>query len=189
MEPEPGGRWTAADLSGLAHGSRQWPGWAADSLTLADSQSWLSCAGVTPEGRRRLLRPRLLLASLCHPENFPLPRFSLAISGLARAARSTLLGHVELMDMQLGVTLDEIIERLAAGRVDVLGVSATCGQHDPMVRLLDAATTVASPPLMVVGPLHPQAHSARVVSTGRPAGPCEVLRTTWTSCSELMVLP
>jgi hypothetical protein len=35
---------------------------------------------ITPEGRRRLRRPRLRLASLYHPENFPLPRFPLAIS-------------------------------------------------------------------------------------------------------------
>ncbi|ORT46786.1 radical SAM protein, partial [Frankia sp. KB5] len=103
------------------------------------------------EGRRRLLSPRLLLASLYHPEYFPLPRFPLAISDLARAARSTLLGQVELMDMQLGVTLDDILGRVAAGGVDVLGVSATFGQHDLMTTLLDEVMGLDRRPLVVAG--------------------------------------
>lgn len=92
-----------------------------------------------------------MLTSLYHPEYFPLPRFPLAISDLARAARSTLLGRVELMDMQLGVTLDDIVARVASGQVDVLGVSATFGQHDLMTRLLDEVTALDAPPLLVAG--------------------------------------
>lgn len=151
IEHEVGGWWTAADLSGRAHGSRTWPDWTKDHLTIADPDSWLSRAEITAEGRRRLMRPRLLLASLYHPEYFPLPRFPLAISDLARAARATLLGAVELMDMQLGVSLEDIIERVTSGAVDVLGVSATFGQHDLMTRLLDAVTSGDTPPLVVAG--------------------------------------
>jgi hypothetical protein len=33
-------------------------------------------------------------------------------------------------DMQLGVSLDDIIDRTIPGAVDVLGVSITFGQHD-----------------------------------------------------------
>ena len=104
VEGEPG--WTVADLSGHPHGTRSWPPWALDQVRLASPESWLSDADVSAEGRWRLLRPRLLLASLYHPEHFPLPRFPLAVSDLARAARSTLLGRVELMDMQLGAGLE-----------------------------------------------------------------------------------
>jgi hypothetical protein len=71
----------------------------------------------------------VLLATLYHPEYFPLPRFPLAISDLARAARCTLTGQTELMDMQLGVTLDEITTTMATNRPDILGVSATFGQR------------------------------------------------------------
>lgn len=151
IEHEVGGSWTAADLSGQAHCSRTWPDWTKDHLTIADPDSWLSRAEITAEGRRRLQRPRLLLASLYHPEYFPLPRFPLAISDLARAARATLLGVVEMMDMQLGVSLEDIIERVTSGGVDILGVSATFGQHDLMTRLLDVVTSGDMPPLAVAG--------------------------------------
>ena len=54
----------------------------------------------------------MLLAALYHPEHFPLPRFPLGISDVARAARSTLLGTVRLADMQLGLTLEDLIRRV-----------------------------------------------------------------------------
>ncbi|MGH3939912.1 MAG: radical SAM protein [Pseudonocardiaceae bacterium] len=151
IEHEAGEAWTAADLSGLSHNSRVWPVWTHGHLAISEPGSWLSRVEITQAGRRRLLRPRLLLASLYHPEYFPLPRFPLAISDLARAARSTLLGTVELMDMQLGVSLEDIIGRATSGEVDILGISATFGQHDLMTRLLDAVTNSGTPPLMVAG--------------------------------------
>ncbi|MGH3796739.1 MAG: B12-binding domain-containing radical SAM protein [Pseudonocardiaceae bacterium] len=151
IENAVGEAWTAADLSGLSHDSRRWPEWTKDHLTFRKPQEWLSQAEITPEGCNRLLRPRLLLVSLYHPEYFPLPRFPLAISDLARAARSTLLGDVELMDMQLGVTQEKILHRVFAGAVDVVGVSVTFGQHDLMTRLLDEITSSDSHPLVVAG--------------------------------------
>lgn len=155
IEHEPSGCstgcWAVADLSGQPHSTREWPAWVGEHITLSDPDSWLSAAEITPEGRHRLLRPRLLLASLYHPENFPIPRFPLAISDLARAARATLLGQVELMDMQLGVSLEDILARVSEGEVDIVGVSATFGQHDLMTRLLDEITSVDNPPMLVAG--------------------------------------
>ncbi|MXQ65019.1 radical SAM protein [Actinomadura rayongensis] len=99
----------------------------------------------------RLTRPRVLLAALYHPEHFPLPRFPLGISDLARAARATLLGHVELIDMQLGAGLRDIIERIVTGRPDIVGISATFGQHGLMTSVLDEITAQEGGPLVVVG--------------------------------------
>ncbi|WP_327147030.1 B12-binding domain-containing radical SAM protein [Nocardia sp. NBC_01327] len=98
----------------------------------------------------RLERPDVLLAALYHPENFPLPRFPLAISDLARATRATLCGRVRLMDMQLGVTLDELLAAIAAG-VDVLGISATFGQHDLLATVLDTVAGIEDRPVTIVG--------------------------------------
>ncbi|HEU5475179.1 MAG TPA: radical SAM protein [Actinophytocola sp.] len=151
IEHQVGRTWTIADLSGRRHNTRAWPPWTTGHLTIAEPDTWLSAAEITPEGQRRLLRPRLLLASLYHPEYFPLPRFPLAISDLARAARSTLLGQVELMDMQLGLTMDDIVGRVRSGEVDVLGVSVSFGQHDLAVRLLDEITSLDNPPMVVAG--------------------------------------
>jgi hypothetical protein len=64
-------------------------------------QGEFDSATVGPAALHRLTRPRVLLTALYHPEVFPLPRFPLTISDLARAARSTLTGHVEMMDMGL----------------------------------------------------------------------------------------
>lgn len=143
--------WTVADLSGAPHETREWPHWAEDTLILDRPSSWISSARITPVGLYRLTRPRLLLAALYHPEYFPLPRFPLGISDLARAARGTLFGHVELMDMQLGVGLREIIERITTGRPDIVGISATFGQHDLMLSVLDERISDDGGPLVVVG--------------------------------------
>ncbi|WP_203217876.1 B12-binding domain-containing radical SAM protein [Nocardia terpenica] len=142
--------WTVADLAGQPHASRAWPGWAQRGIEFADAGSWLSTATLTSEALHRLERPEVLLAALYHPENFPLPRFPLAISDLARAARATLCGRVRLMDMQLGVTLEELLAAIAAG-VDVLGISATFGQHDLLATVLDTLAGLESRPVTIVG--------------------------------------
>lgn len=145
------GAWTAADLSGRPHRTRDWPAWARANLTLRQPSSWLSAAQITGTGLHRLVHPRTLLVALYHPEYFPLPRFPLGISDLARAARATLLGRVELMDMQLGVDLDEVIGRIAESRPDIVGVSATFGQHDLLTTLLEEIMLGEDPPLVVAG--------------------------------------
>jgi radical SAM superfamily enzyme YgiQ (UPF0313 family) len=145
------GRWVVADLSGQPHGSRAWPTWARDRVVLDEPASWLSLADVDEPVVERLSRPGVLLAALYHPETFPLPRFPLGISTVARAARETLLGSVSLADMQLGLTLDGLAARVEADRPDVLGLSATFGQYDLLVALLEAVYARDDPPLVVVG--------------------------------------
>jgi hypothetical protein len=147
----PDGLWTFADLSGRPHRTRVWPGWASGRIDVADADSWLSSARLDEYAVYRLSRPVVLLAALYHPENFPLPRFPLGISDVARAARATLLGTVRLADMQLGVTLPDLIRLVTEQVPDVLGISATFGQHDLMTELLDAAYALPSPPLVIAG--------------------------------------
>jgi hypothetical protein len=145
------GPWVVADLSGQPHRTRGWPAWTAGHLELADPGSWLSLATLDEHAAGRLSRPGVLLAALYHPEYFPLPRFPLGISDVARAARATLLGTVCLTDMQLGVTFSDLASQVATGDYDIVGVSATFGQHDLMTRLLDAAYALPRPPLIVAG--------------------------------------
>jgi hypothetical protein len=145
------GRWVIGDLSGQPHTSRTWPGWLEGHFRLDTPGSWLSVADLDEYAAARFARPRVLLAALYHPEYFPLPRFPLGISAVARAARSTLLGTVRLADMQLGVGLDDLITTVRTATPDILGVSATFGQHDLLTALLDAAFALPEPPLAVVG--------------------------------------
>ncbi|MFJ4151934.1 B12-binding domain-containing radical SAM protein [Streptomyces galbus] len=147
----PDGGWVAADLSGAEHASRHWPRWSEGHIQLNTPDSWLSHAELTETAVYRLTRPDVHLMALYHPEFFPLPRFPLGISDVARAARSTLTGTVTLSDMQLGITVEDLLQQLTTGAPDIVGISATFGQHDLMLQLLDAAFALPSPPLVVAG--------------------------------------
>lgn len=145
------GGWVVADLSGQAHSTRVWPEWVSGRVRIAEPDRWLSAAELTDDAADRLARPRVLLTSLYHPEWFPLPRFPLAISDLARAARLTLMGQVRLIDMQLGASIDDIIRWVHDQRPDIVGVSATFGQHDLMRELLDRLDRMRPAPLVLAG--------------------------------------
>ncbi|MFI5783318.1 B12-binding domain-containing radical SAM protein [Nocardia sp. NPDC051570] len=143
--------WTIADLAGQPLAQRNWPDWVREGVEFHTPRSWLSTAVLAPAAEFRFTRPRTLLTALYHPENFPLPRFPLAISDLARAARATLTGQVALTDMQLGVTLGDILTTIGTDVPDILGVSATFGQHDLLVALLEAIEPMPDRPLVIAG--------------------------------------
>jgi hypothetical protein len=119
------GTWVAADLSGQPHDTRNWPAWLTGHIEIEEPGKCVSLAEVDDHAAYRFTRPDLLLCALYHPEYFPLPRFPLGISDVARAARSTLLGEVTLADMQVGVTLPDLIETVTEQTPDILGISAT----------------------------------------------------------------
>jgi hypothetical protein len=145
------GGWVIADLSGEPLATRGWPQWTRDHVQIADPPSWLSLAELTENAVWRVLRPRVLLVALYHPEWFPLPRFPLGISDLARAARETLLGQVSLMDMQLGASLADVEAAIGESSPDIVGVSATFGQHDLTIALLDHLQGLPWSPLVLAG--------------------------------------
>lgn len=143
--------WLMADLSGEPHSSRDWPKWAETLIHAAEPDRWLSRVTLADGALHRLTRPRLLLAALYHPEHFPLPRFPLGISDLARAARATMLGQVHLADMQLGMELADVLGQVRAWQPDIVGVSATFGQHDLLDEMLSHLFAIQTPPLVVAG--------------------------------------
>ncbi|WP_316521159.1 B12-binding domain-containing radical SAM protein [Kitasatospora brasiliensis] len=145
------GRWVVADLSGEPHSTRAWPTRLDGHLSLDDAGSWLTLATLDDAAAQYFTRPTVTITALYHPETFPLPRFPLGISDLARAARSTLLGEVRLLDMQLGVTMGDLIKDIGSTPPDILGISATFGQHDLLTELLDAAFRLPNPPLVIAG--------------------------------------
>jgi hypothetical protein len=145
------GGWVVADLSGQPHQTRAWPEWVSTRVRITEPDHWLSLAELSEDAAERLARPRVLLTSLYHPEWFPLPRFPLAISDLARAARLTLMGQVHLIDMQLGASLDDITRWVRDQLPDIVGISATFGQHDLMSELLDRLGQMPVVPLVLAG--------------------------------------
>lgn len=147
----PANDWVVADLSGQPHATRQWPAWVTGRITITHPNRWLSTAELSYDAAERLARPKVLLTSLYHPESFPLPRFPLAISSIARAARSSLMGEVHLIDMQLGSSLDDITAWVAEQQPDIVGISATFGQHDLMSELLARLDRMSMTPLILAG--------------------------------------
>ncbi|MGW0504037.1 B12-binding domain-containing radical SAM protein [Micromonospora sp. NPDC003241] len=143
--------WTVTELNGEALASRDWPAWTRHRINVEHPHRWLSTGTLTDDGAHRLLHPTILLTALYHAEHFPLPRFPLAISDLARAARATLSGQVRLMDMQLGNTLEDLTAAIETRQPDIVGISATFGQHDLMIRLLDHLYSRQRPPLVLAG--------------------------------------
>lgn len=151
IETETAGVWQIADMAGVPLGENEWPTWFGDEVEFRDPTNWVS-DGVVPESVvARMQRPRVLLAALYHPEYFPLPRFPLGISDCARAARAQLCERVDLLDMQLGATLDDITAAAAGGAYDLVGISATFGQHDLEIAALDQIFALDTPPLVVAG--------------------------------------
>ncbi|MBT2269024.1 B12-binding domain-containing radical SAM protein [Rhodococcus erythropolis] len=140
-----------AELSGEPLGTREWPEWCGAHISVDDPAAPFSSCKISTDFWNRIERPRMLLTALYHPEYFPLPRFPLGISDIARAARATLIGNVDMMDMQLGTSVEDIEQKLAAGDVDILGISATFGQHDLMKRLLGFCETLEHRPLVLAG--------------------------------------
>lgn len=106
---------------------------------------------LTPEQHQQLTRPRTLLAALYHPENFPLPRFALGIADLARSIREEWLGEVQLLDMQLGETVNSILAAVRRMEPELLGISVTFGQFDVLDALLRGLEQMPARPTVVVG--------------------------------------
>ena len=96
--------------------------------------------------RDYLARPTVYLAALYHPEVFPLPRLSLAISDLIRAARCAGVSRVVAQDMQLGWQVSDLARDIVREAPDLLGISATFGQHDVLDALLAEIEGLGWPP-------------------------------------------
>lgn len=121
-------------------------------LTLSPTSEFVASFSMTDAQKHRLVRPRVSIIALYHPENFPLPRFALGISDIARSLRSDYAGVTELYDMQLEISIEQIIRNVKEFSADIVGFSATFGQHDVLVQALnllrrDCDTT----PLIIVG--------------------------------------
>jgi hypothetical protein len=143
--------WIFARLSARPLKEVAWPEPIARGVFLDDPEDHVSTGEITSEALFRLTRPRVLIAALCHPEVFPIPRFPLGISDLARALRLGLQGEVTLADMQLGLSLPDLLHQIETGQPDIIGISATFGQHDLLESLADQIRERESQALLVLG--------------------------------------
>jgi hypothetical protein len=122
------------------------------TLQIEHADALVSFARLSEAMLARLDAPHVKLVALYHPENFPLPRFALGISDIARNLRKQMIGRVSLCDMQLRMTLEDVVHEILNERPEIVGVSATFGQNDILERLiLSIRDTTDYRPLLVVG--------------------------------------
>lgn len=113
---------------------------------------FISSCQVSDSMMNRLSFPKIKLAALYHPENFPLPRFALGISDIARSIREEYMGQVSLSDMQLNKTVEDLTNEISVELPDIIGVSITFGQQDVLEKLLSYIRKIENyTPLIVVG--------------------------------------
>ncbi|SRR6266487_901461 len=108
--------------------------------------------------RSRLRLPTVLLVSLFHPEMYPAARLTLGIAYLASYLRLHHLANVELMDCQLGISVEDVLASMCLLHPDILGISVNFGQFDLMQRLLDgvySSKATEKPPTVVLGNILP----------------------------------
>ncbi|MBV9228170.1 MAG: cobalamin-dependent protein [Chloroflexi bacterium] len=108
--------------------------------------------------KARLTLPSVLLVSLFHPEMYPAVRLTLGISYLASYLRLHHLANVELMDCQLGLSVDEVLKYVRQFKPGILGVSVNFGQFDLMEQLLNGIygpKAEGKPPIVILGNILP----------------------------------
>ena len=107
-----------------------------DSFSKDFCVSPISLLTTGKEAFQRLIEPNVYLVSLHRQDIFPLPRFALGISVLASALRRAYYGQVVLDDMQLGRSVDDVVESIRCCNPDIIGISATFLQHHLLNDLL-----------------------------------------------------
>ncbi len=102
---------------------------------------------------RHINEPRVVLCGLYLKDMFPLPRFSLGISDIARSLRTALVGHVKLLDMQLGLKIPDLIAQIVEFRPTIIGISVTFGQQKLLAEFMEELRhlNLNSKPLIVLG--------------------------------------
>lgn len=137
-----------------------------DLLKIDNCESAISPAYIPDSLIERLKSPLVKLVALYHPENFPLPRFALGISDIARSIREEYIGQVTLSDMQLNKNVYDISNEIKDELPDIIGISVTFGQQDVLEKLLSLIASKSDySPLIVIGGSLAALNSKHLVET------------------------
>jgi hypothetical protein len=108
---------------------------------------------------RRLSFPKVLLVNPCVLEHFPIPRLCLSIGSLASYLRKYQKADVHLIDMQVGSTVEDILEEVRSFRPVLFGLSISYGQKHLALSILkhiyQAKAEGFIDPLVVLGNILP----------------------------------
>lgn len=91
----------------------------------------------TKEIAERLSLPKILLINPSITDVFPTPRFALSVAVIAGYLRKHQKADVSIVDMQVGPTIETIIEEIRRLRPDIIGVSISFGQASLTTSILE----------------------------------------------------
>lgn len=74
--------------------------------------------------------PDIVLINMCVIENFPIPRLNLSTGAIAAYIRFYQKARVKIIDMQLRVTIEDIINNLENNPPAIIGISISFGQKN-----------------------------------------------------------
>ena len=80
--------------------------------------------------------PRVVLVNMCVLENFPVPRLNLSTGAIAAYIRLHQKARVIILDMQLRISISDIIDVLEKNPPDLIGISISFGQKNLADELL-----------------------------------------------------
>ena len=81
--------------------------------------------------------PKVVLINMCVIENFPIPRLNLSTGAIAAFIRFHQKARVLILDMQLRITIKDILETLLASPPDIIGISISFGQKNLSDQLIE----------------------------------------------------
>lgn len=129
-------RWIALNFSGDKRGGLKELLGLQKNIVKDLRASHLSFIAPNKKAFQRLTEPTVYLVSLHRQDIFPLPRFALGISVLASTLRRDYSGQVVMDDMQLGRSVDNVVENIHSCNPEIVGISATFLQHHLLNDLL-----------------------------------------------------
>nr|5UL3_A Chain A, OxsB protein [Priestia megaterium]5UL4_A Chain A, OxsB protein [Priestia megaterium]BAA21631.1 oxsB [Priestia megaterium] len=111
--------------------------WHPSWYEIESKEIYYKCFLSCEELYEHLELPTVTLVNLCVIENFPIPRLNLSTGTLSSYLRKEQLAKVELIDMQVGTTINQIIKNLLDSQPDIIGLSVNFGQKKLAFEILD----------------------------------------------------
>ena len=104
--------------------------------------------------------PSVVLINMCVVENFPVPRLNLSTGAIAAYIRLHQKAHVTILDMQLRISISDIMDVLEKNPPNLIGISISFGQKnladELLTKLKDSVALKDS--VIVVGNVIPSLH-------------------------------
>lgn len=99
--------------------------------------------------------PNILLINLCVMENFPIPRLNLGTGIISAYIRKNQIARTTIVDMQIGYSVNDILNIYQEKKFDMVGISVSFGQKDIAQQVIEELYNIDIDAKIVVGNVIP----------------------------------